>query len=345
MKIIFKYLIAVLLIVIVLPTVVVESFSFAPKGIEVGRDLVPEKEEEEKPKQEVLDSNINKIEMDTVKVYDPHKGETEELDIEEYVVGVVAAEMPAEFHEEALKAQAVAARTYAIKRTLSYENGHKDHPEAPLCKDVHCQAHLSYEELKTTKGDDWIDKYLGKIEEAVSETEGLLIYYNGEVAEPLYHSTSGGMTEDAVNVFAADTPYLKSVESPYEEDSPRFKTITTIPSEEFINKIKEKYPEVDLTKENFYEKIKLIEKSSSGRIITIAVDEEILHGRDIRDIFNLYSTNFNIKYNEKLNIVDIETLGYGHGVGMSQWGANGMAKEGHDFIEILTHYYKGTEIR
>ena len=345
MKIIIKYLISVLLIVIILPTFVVESFSIAPKGIEVvGEDTLAE-DKEEKPKQEILGSGINKIQIDTIRVYDPYNGETDEIDLEEYVVGVVAAEMPAEFHIEALKAQAVAARTYAVKRSLNYEKGHKDHPSAPICKDVHCQAHLSYEEMKAVKGDDWIEKYLEKIEEAVEATKGLMIYYDGELTEPLYHSTSGGMTEDAVNVYASDIPYLKAVESPYEEGSPRFKTITTIPSEEFISKIKERYPHVDFTKENFFEKIKLVDKSPSGRIITLVIDQEIIHGRELRDIFKLNSTNFNIKYNEKLNIVDIETLGYGHGVGMSQWGANGMAKEGFSYVEILTHYYKGTEIR
>lgn len=345
MKIIFKYLIAVLLIVIVLPTIVVESFSFAPRGVELtGQEILAE-EKEEKPRQEILGSNINKIDIDTIRVYDPFNGETDEMDLEEYVVGVVAAEMPAEFHIEALKAQAVAARTYAVKRSLNYEEGHKDHPSAAICKDVHCQAHLSYEEMKTVKGNDWIEKYLGKIEEAVSATKGLMIYYNGELTEPLYHSTSGGMTEDAVNVYASDVPYLKSVESPYEQGSPRFKTITTIPSEEFIAKIKEKYPHVELSKENFFEKIKLVDKSPSGRIITLIIDRELIKGRELRDIFKLNSTNFTIKYNEKLNIIDIETLGYGHGVGMSQWGANGMAKEGFNYMEILKHYYKGTEIR
>ena len=346
MKILFKYLIAVLLIVIVLPTVVVESFSFAPKGIELEANLRgEEKEKEENPKQEVLSSSINKIEMDTIKLYNPFDGETSEYDIEDYVRGVVAAEMPAEFHMEALKAQAVAARTYAVKRSLTYENGHDAHPDAPICKDVHCQAHLSDKELKEIHGEDWVKKYLDKIEEAVEATQGLMIYYNGELAEPLYHSTSGGMTEDAVHVFASDTPYLKSVESPYEEGAPRFKTVTTISSDEFISKIKERYSNVDIDKDNFFEKIKLIDKSPSGRILSLAIDKEIIEGRELRDIFKLNSTNFKIKYNEKLNIIDIETLGFGHGVGMSQWGANGMAKEGHDFIEILSHYYKGTEIR
>lgn len=344
MKSIFKYLISVLLIVIVLPAVVVESFSFAPKGVEV-KDVSREEETKEKPKQEILSSSINRIDINSIKVYNQYTGETEEIDIEEYVIGVVASEMPAEFHIEALKAQAVAARTYAVKRTIAYENGHPDHPEAPICNDVHCQAHLSNEELETTQGDKWIKKYLDKIKEAVESTENLMIYYDGELAEPLYHSTSGGMTEDAVNVFASDTPYLKSVESPYEEGSPRFETITHIPSEEFVSRIKEKYPNVDITEENFFDKIKLIEKSQSGRIITLAIDQEIIHGRELRDIFKLNSTNFNIKYNKNLNIVDIRTLGYGHGVGMSQWGANGMAKEGSNYVEILTHYYKGTEIR
>lgn len=346
MKILSKYLIAVLLIVIVLPTVVVESFSFAPRGMELKASLRGEEiKEKEKPKQEVLSSKIDKIEVKTIKLYNPFDGNTSEYDIEDYVVGVVAAEMPAEFHIEALKAQAVAARTYAVKRTLTYEDGHDAHPDAPICKDVHCQAHLSLEELGKIHGDGWIEKYLDKIQEAVEGTKGLMIYYKGELAEPLYHSTSGGMTEDAVNVFASDTPYLKSVESPYEEGSPRFKTITTIPSEDFISKIKARYPNVDINKDNFFEKIKLIDRSPSGRIITLAIDKEIIHGRELRDIFKLNSTNFTIKYNEKLNIVDIETLGFGHGVGMSQWGANGMAKEGSDFIEILTHYYRGTEIR
>ena len=345
MKIIVKYLISVLLIVIVLPALVVESFSFAPKGAEMKDISREENLEEEKPKQEILSSSINRIDVSTIKLYNKFNGETQEIDVEEYVIGVVAAEMPAEFHMEALKAQAVAARTYAIKRVISYHDGHPGHPDAPICNDVHCQAHLSLEELKTTKGQDWIENYLDKIKEAVEETKDLMLYYNGELTEPLYHSTSGGMTEDAVNVFSADTPYLKSVESPYEEAAPRFKTITTIGREEFIEKIKDRYPNVDIGKDNFFDKIKLIERSPSGRIITLAIDKEIIHGRELRDIFKLNSTNFKITYNEKMNIVDIETLGYGHGVGMSQWGANGMAKEGSNYIEILTHYYKGTEIR
>ena len=141
--------------------------------------------------------------------------------------------MPAEFHIEALKAQAIAARTYAISRTIKYSNGHPDHKKSPLCSGIHCQAYLSLEELKLIHGQEWVDNYWGKIEEAVKSTENMVIYYKGEIIEPLYHSTSGGMTEDAIDVFAIDSPYLKSVISPYEEEAPKYKVVVTLTREEF----------------------------------------------------------------------------------------------------------------
>ena len=136
------------------------------------------------------------------------------MDLEEYVKGVVAAEMPAEFHIEALKAQAIASRTYAISRTINYKEGHPDHIEAPLCTGIHCQAYLTLEELNNIHPKDWEEKYWSKIEKAVDLTKGIVLYYRDEIIESPYHSTSGGMTEDAQNVFAVDLPYLKSVESP-----------------------------------------------------------------------------------------------------------------------------------
>ena len=264
--------------------------------------------------------------------------------LDEYVKGVVAAEMPAAFNIEALKAQAVAARTYAISRSIRFGNGHPDHPDAPLCSGVHCQAYLSLEDLGRIHGEKWIEDYWGKIEEAVESTSNLVIYYESEIVEPLYHSTSGGMTEDAVNVFAVDSPYLKAVKSPYEEDSPRFRTILNLTVDEFIKKLKNKYPNIEINKENFHDKIKLIEKTDSGRVKKIAIDKEMINGREIRDLYGLNSTNFKIIFDKKLSLIEIETYGYGHGVGMSQWGANGMAKQGKSFEEILKHYYTGIEI-
>lgn len=339
------YMILVLIITIVLPTVIVKTFSFVPRENTVSGegfiDTIIDKPKITISKESVLGSNT----LDTIKLYNPYNDSVEEIDIEEYVKGVVSAEMPAEFHIEALKAQAVAARTYAVSRTIRFKNGHPDHKQAPICRGIHCQAYLSLEELRQIHGQGWVDNYWGKIEDAVNSTRGLLIYYKGEVVEPLYHSTSGGMTEDAINVFATDTPYLKSVESPYEESAPKFKTIITMTADEFINKINDKYTDMKITKENFHDNIKLIEKTKSGRIKKIAIGKKIIDGTEIRELFSLSSTSFTITYDKKLNIIDIVTYGYGHGVGMSQWGANGMAKNGSEYGDILKHYYTDIEIR
>lgn len=345
MKRIAIYLSIVLIITIFVPTVIVRTFNFVPipntaqgQSLEMRYAIKPV--EEEKPIVLVEEKKIDRI-----KVYNTGTKKVESLPLDDYVKGVVAAEMPAEFHIEALKAQAIAARTYAISRSIKFENGHPDHSEAPLCSGVHCQAYLSLDNLDKIKGLNWIDNYWGKIEEAVNSTRSLVIYYDGGIVEPLYHSTSGGMTEDAINVFSVDSPYLKAVASPYEEDAPRYRNIENFTVDEFISKLKSKYPNIKINKENFYEKIKLIEKTQSGRVKKLAIDDEIINGRDIRDLYGLNSTNFKIIFDKSLGLIEIETYGYGHGVGMSQWGANGMAKQGRSYEEILKHYYTGIELK
>lgn len=344
MKKFLVYVSVVLIITILLPTVIVKTFSFVPREtVAEGNDLI---EKEEIVKEETpVDIVKSSLSISKLKVYNTKTGEVLDLDIEDYVKGVVAAEMPAEFHIEALKAQAVAARTYAISRTIRYKDGHPDHVLAPICSGVHCQAHLSFPQLEDIHGESWIEKYWPKIVRAVDETKNLGIFYGGEIIEPLYHSTSGGRTEDVKDVFAVEVPYLKSVSSPYELDAPRYNNIITMTVDEFIKKIKAKYPEVSINKNNIHEKIKLIDKTMTGRVKKIAIDQNILEGRDLRELFELNSTNFTIYLDKKLNIIEIETLGFGHGVGMSQWGANGMGKQGNTFEEILKHYYTGVEIK
>ncbi|HLR21565.1 MAG TPA: stage II sporulation protein D [Tissierellaceae bacterium] len=349
MKRIGGYLLTVLVIIVFIPTVMVKTFNFTSddnlvegKGFE--ERVIPEKPTKSKKKSKNQKKNKNKN-QDYIKVVNEDNGEVEEVSLDEYVKGVVAAEMPAEFHLEALKAQAIASRTYAINNNIDYEDGHPDHKEAPICSGVHCQAYLSSDELKEIHGKDWIDKYWDKIEESVESTEGLLLYYQGELIEPLYHSTSGGMTEDASHVFAMDSPYLKSVESPDEEEAPKYKSSISLTSEEFIKKMNKKFPKAKMTKKDFLSKIKLVEKSPSGRIKKLGINGDIIEGREIRDLFELNSTNFKISFDENLDLIEIETTGYGHGVGMSQWGANGMAKNGKDYKEILKHYYSGIDIK
>ena len=340
------YFTVVLIITIMIPTVIVRTFKFVPKGHSVvGESLEDDRlvvKEEEIP---VKTNNNKNNKYDLVKIYNVRTSQVEELELEEYVKGVVAAEMPAEFHIEALKAQAVAARTYAISRTIRYGQGHPYHPEAPVCTGEHCQAYRSFEQLKEIHGDNWVENYWGKIEEAVNTTKGLGIFYGGEITEPMYHSTSGGQTEDVKDVYASEVPYLKSVSSPNEEGAPKFKNTTTLTIDEFVEKIKNKYPGVKIDKSNIAEKIKLIEKTPTGRVKKIALDGNLLDGGELRDLFGLNSTNFKISLDNKLNIIEITTYGYGHGVGMSQWGANGMGKEGSSYEEILKHYYTGIEIK
>ncbi len=353
------YISMVLLITIILPTVIVKTFNFVPRetnaegnymefniGEKVKKAKKKDKKEKiKKDKNPPLEIVKSDLAVPKINMYNNTTGEVSELDVEEYVKGVVAAEMPAEFHIEALKAQAVAARTYAISRTIKYKNGHPDHVPAPICNGVHCQAYLSFPQLNEIHGEEWIGKYWPKIVEAVDDTKNLALFYGGQIIEPLYHSTSGGQTEDVMEVFSSvEIPYLKSVSSPYESEAPKYSTTTTMTIDEFIKKIKDKYPEVNINKDNIHEKIKLINRTVTGRVKKIAIDKMILDGKDLRNLFQLNSTNFTIYLDKDLNIIEIKTLGFGHGVGMSQWGANGMAKKGSTFQEILEHYYTGINI-
>ena len=343
MKKIAIYLTIVLIITIFVPTVIVKTFSFVPiSNTAEGQSI--DKKYTIRPVVKDEPIVVEEKQIERIKVYNTGTKKVESLALDEYVKGVVAAEMPAAFHIEALKAQAIAARTYAISRSIRFENGHPDHPDAPLCSKEHCQAYLSLDDLGKIHGEKWIEDYWAKIEEAVESTSNLVIYYEGEIIEPLYHSTSGGMTEDAINVFSVDSPYLKAVNSPNEQDAPRYRTVVNLTADEFINKLKSKYSNIKINKENFHEKIKLVEKTDSGRVKKIAIDGEMINGRDIRDLYGLNSTNFKIIFDKKLNLIEIETYGYGHGVGMSQWGANGMGKEGKSYEEILKHYYTGIDI-
>ena len=305
-------------------------------------------------KNEKGESNMSKADISTIqdinfkdtkkiKIYNTKTKKVEEIGLEEYILGVVASEMPAAFHEEALKAQAVAARTYALSRAEKFKEGHPDHKDAPLCTDVHCQAWKSKEELIQTHGEQWIAEYWEKLQNVIEGTKGQILTYEGNlVSEPLFHSTSGGKTESSEAVFAVSHPYLKSVDSPLEENAPKFKDSVSMTVDKFIKTIKQKYPGANIDKNNLKDKIKVGEKTDTGRIKKVMVDSQFIEGSEFRQMFNLNSTNFKIKLSG--DNISIETIGYGHGVGMSQWGANGMAKEGKTYKEILTHYYTGTVV-
>lgn len=280
-----------------------------------------------------------------VRVLITQTGEILEMDLETYIKGVVASEMPGEFELEALKAQAVAARTYAMSRMEMYaDKGHPDHPTAPLCNGVHCQVYRSYEDIEALKSAEWMTQYWGKISEAVDETQGIIMTYQGElVNQPLFHSTSGGKTANSEDVFTTAVPYLRSVDSPYEEKAPHLQDTVSLSLDEFKSKTLSKYKNVSIDLNHIQDSVEILERSSGGRVSKIKVANLILSGRDVRETLGLRSANFTIKVNN--DMITFNTVGYGHGVGMSQWGANGMAEKGYDYIQILKHYYQGIEIK
>ena len=236
----------------------------------------------------------------------------------------------------------MAARTYIIYKKEN--NITKEHKGADVCTDPnHCQAYFSYDELKNTKGDNWIEESYTKIKKAVDDTKGHILTYDEKTILPLYFSTSSGKTENCEDVFSSQYPYLKSVSSPYEEQSPRYYTETKISKNKFINALNKNYSNISLSVDNLINQIKVLERTNAGSVKIIQIGNKKLTGRNIRTIFGLNSSNFDIGFEN--NIVVFKVKGYGHGVGMSQWGAEGMSQKNYKYYNILYHYYTGIEIK
>ena len=276
----------------------------------------------------------------TIRVYDVDSGEIIKMDLEEYIIHVTAAEMPASYEPEALKAQAVAARTFAVEKKQG--SGCASADGADVCTSSgHCQAFDTLEEMQDKWGKDF-DTYYEKIKQAVADTKGKIILYDGEPIEVLYHSSSGGITENAENVFLSSRPYLKSVVSEGEEGFSRFYDEKTFSAEEFIAELREFVGKKDIGQDGLEGAVGEVKRFESGRVESIEIFGYLFSGREMRSIFSLNSTNFELAVNA--DHVVFHTVGFGHGVGMSQAGADAMAKKGAAYEEILKHYYQDIEI-
>lgn len=290
------------------------------------------------------DITYEKINKDSpiINVYKADKNKVEKMDIEEYLYGVLSSEMPSSFDEEALKAQAIAARTYVIyKMENNITSGHKN---ATVCTDSsHCQAYTSYDDLKQNKGDKWIKSDYIKVKKAVDDTKGQIITYEDKTIVPLYFSTSAGKTENSKDVFSTQYPYLVSVDSPYDKISPKYSTTYSISKNKFITYIKSVYPKLSISLDKLNNQISILDRTESGCVKTVQVGNIKMSGTEIRKVLNLNSSNFSITYDNE--DIEFNVKGYGHGVGMSQWGAEGMAKEGYKYYDILFHYFQGTDIK
>ena len=251
-----------------------------------------------------------------------------EIPLEEYVMGVLAGEMPVSFEEEALKAQAVAARSYVLKKI---EQNHKK--DYDVVDTVMNQVYLDEETLKN-KWKDTYDEKIEKIKKVVLDTKGEYLTYNGNVIEAFFFSTSTGYTENCEEVFVEALPYLRSVESHYDEISPVYETTKKLSLKEFYQKLN--------LNDSDQVNVQIIKTTSTGRIKQLKINEQDFTGSEIANKLQLRSTYFEIE--QQGEEIIIHNKGYGHGVGMSQYGANGMAKEGYTYDKILKHYYTDVEI-
>ncbi len=283
-----------------------------------------------------------------VRLYVHSTGRIVELPLEEYITGVVAAEMPAAFPLEALKAQAVAARTYIVRRLTAGGIINSEHPGADVCDDhTHGQAWISREEMRRRWGTLRYYEYYYKIKKAVDETKGLVLTYEGQLIEAAYHASCGGRgTESASAVWAADLPYLVGVPCPYDADPEPVRTVS-LPLAQVDRALGVNLEVVPVAASGHpgngeKDLVEVLERTPAGRPKTVRIGEKKVAATVVRDRLGLRSIDFTMAL--KGNRVEITTRGYGHAVGLCQYGAKGLAEHGYTFDRILKHYYTGVEI-
>lgn len=277
----------------------------------------------------------------TIPVYVVSEDKVINMDINQYLKEVVAAEMPAEFHEEALRAQAIAARTYLVNRMdkNTVESNSDYHKGAYICTDsTHCKAWISEKKIKQKWGNKKSSEYWKKISDSVDSTSELIITYKNKPISAVFHSTSSGNTENAKDVWGGEVEYLVSVKSEGDINSPKFLSEVEMSFDEFKKIAYENIEGVDFSEYL----IGNIERSEAGGIISIDVGKIKVKGTDFRFMYGLHSTNIEIIFNN--NKIKMSVKGYGHCVGMSQYGANYLASIGKNYEEILKTYYTGVEI-
>lgn len=287
-----------------------------------------------------------------IKVFVPEHKQILELPLGEYLKGVVAAEMPATFAREALSAQFIVARTYAVRRMQKFSGPGKGgcplNAEADICADPATgQAYMNQEQAKKQLGEAKAQAYWQVLGEIQAVTDGLVLLYQGELIDPLYHSVSGTYTADAGDYFNQALPYLKSVDDHWGATSPRLKESRRFSAEALAKALSTPakplaVPVLAGSLQKGQVPVQVLTRSSAGRVTQVKVGDKTLTGREFRERLGLRSTNFTVSL-ENGEVV-VNTTGYGHGVGMSQYGANGMAQEGKTYQQILTHYYQGVTI-
>ncbi|TYS59832.1 stage II sporulation protein D [Sutcliffiella horikoshii] len=311
--------------VLMVPTLLVMPFVDKENG-QLAEELQPNQQVQNQV--EPIDSPID------VAVYRHKQEMIEKIPLEDYIVGVVASEMPADFELEALKAQALAARTYILRQLMAEEK--LGTPEGADVTDTEQhQVYKSPEELKAAWAAEDFNWKMEKIKQAVAETAGSVLTYNNAPIDASYFSTSNGFTENSEEYWPNEIPYLRSVESPWDVDSEKYLSQVSLPIQDFQSKLG-----VTLGSDGSVGKI--ISRTTGNRVEAVDINGKKLSGREVRDILKLRSSDFT--WERKGDNIVITTKGFGHGVGMSQYGANGMALEGKNYTQIISHYYKDVQI-
>lgn len=341
MKKILIYLLSFILIIFIIPAFLTKRTTPTSSKKETERQLQDNNQQEQTTENQTEISNKNTYNYSkygTISLLHKKTGEVERVKLDEYLCNVVSAEMPATFEQEALKAQAIVARTYTIYKILN-----KKHDNADICDDsTCCQAWISKDDRLAKWEENQRESNWQKICSAVNETSGKIITYENKPIDAFFHSNSGGITEVPVNVWGGTGyPYLQSVETSGENTYTQYASEVTLSQEELINKLKEKYSDISIDFTNS-EDIKILEYTESTRVKTVKFGNHEISGVEARTLFGLKSTNFEISRDG--NNIKFSVKGCGHGVGMSQTGADSMAKNGSRAEEIIKHFYTGVEI-
>lgn len=325
MRKVFMLILCIIILIFLIPVI------FTTKRIEKVSSKVEEKEIE------VIDYDYSKYK--TIKLLHKDTNKVEEVNLDKYIVNVVSAEMPVTYDLEALKAQAIVARTYTIYKITTS----KKHSAADICdKSTCCQAWISKEDRFKRWDEDKRISNWNKIMQAVNDTAGKIITYEGEPINAFFHSNSGGKTEVPFYVWGGTGyPYLQVVETSGEENYSQYSSEAKFTKEEFVEKIKKEHEDfkMDFKEENC---IEIIKRDESNRVVTVKIGNLNLSGVETRTLLGLRSANFKIEISEKEILFKV--IGYGHGVGMSQTGADALAKQGKNYEDIIKHFYTGVEI-
>ncbi len=341
MKRFFLYLIFFILICFIIPAILTKKT--VTTGVDQPEENMEQNQVQSEKQNEVKEeANIENYQYNkygTIMLLHKKEGNVEEVNIDEYLYHVVSAEMPATFEIEALRAQAIVARTYTIFKILN-----KKHDNADICDDsTCCQAWVSKETRLARWNENEREANWQKICNAVNSTKGKIVTYENKPINAFFHSNSGGVTEVPINVWGGTGyPYLQSVATAGEDGYTQYASEVILTRTELLNKLKAKYSDISINFSN-PEEIKILEYTGSNRVKTLKIGNHNLSGVEARTIFGLKSANFEIA--QEGENIKFTVKGYGHGVGMSQTGADAMAKQGSTAEEIITHFYTGIAIQ